>query len=77
MLTDKPVLYVCNVDESAAKEGNKYVEQIKTVVKNEKTEILLKFAQNHDFWLVASRQLVLYVQQRMVGEYVVVLPTGV
>ena len=25
LLTDKPVLYVCNVDESAAKEGNKYV----------------------------------------------------
>ena len=33
LLTDKPVLYVCNVDESSAKDGNKYVQQVKEVVK--------------------------------------------
>jgi GTP-binding protein YchF len=41
LLTQKPVLYVCNVDESAAKSGNEYVEQLKEVVENENAEILL------------------------------------
>ncbi|MEC8853190.1 MAG: redox-regulated ATPase YchF [Bacteroidota bacterium] len=41
LLTDKPVLYVCNVDESSAKDGNKYVQQVKEVVKTEDDEILL------------------------------------
>ena len=31
LITDKPVLYVCNVDESAAATGNDYVEQVKTL----------------------------------------------
>ncbi|MEE2699908.1 MAG: redox-regulated ATPase YchF [Bacteroidota bacterium] len=41
LLTEKSVLYVCNVDESAAKSGNKYVEKVREVVKSEKAEILL------------------------------------
>lgn len=41
LLTNKPVLYVCNVDESAAVEGNKYVEQVKEAVKNEDAEVLV------------------------------------
>jgi ribosome-binding ATPase len=40
-ITDKPVLYVCNVDEAAAVSGNAYVEQIKDAVKNEKAEVLV------------------------------------
>jgi len=28
LLTDKPVLYLCNVDESAAKSGNAYVQRV-------------------------------------------------
>lgn len=28
LLTDKPVLYLCNVDESAAKSGNAYVDSV-------------------------------------------------
>jgi len=31
LITDKPVLYVCNVDEQAAKAGNDYVEQVKAL----------------------------------------------
>ena len=27
MLTSKPVLYVCNVDEASAKDGNAYVDK--------------------------------------------------
>ena len=41
LLTDKPVLYVCNVDEVAAKDGNKYTEQLKQAIKTEDAEILL------------------------------------
>jgi ribosome-binding ATPase len=41
LLTEKPVLYVCNVDEKSAVNGNKYVEEVKAALKNEKTEILV------------------------------------
>lgn len=41
LLTSKPVLYVCNVDESAAVNGNKYVDQVKEAVKNENAEVLI------------------------------------
>ena len=41
MLTIKPVMYVCNVDEASAKSGNKYVEAVKESVKNEGAEILV------------------------------------
>ena len=40
LLTEKPVLYLCNVDEASVKKGNKYVEQIQEIIKNEKAEIL-------------------------------------
>ena len=41
LLTDKPVLYVCNVDESAAVTGNDYVNQVKEAVKDEEAEVLV------------------------------------
>ncbi len=41
LLTDKPVIYVCNVDEASAVSGNKYVEKVKEALKNRKTEILI------------------------------------
>lgn len=40
-ITDKPVLYVCNVDERAAASGNAYVEQVKTAVAEENAEVLV------------------------------------
>ncbi|MGI8952782.1 MAG: redox-regulated ATPase YchF [Chitinophagaceae bacterium] len=40
LLTMKPVIYVCNVDESSVIKGNKYTEAIKEAVKNENAEIL-------------------------------------
>lgn len=45
LLTIKPVLYVCNVDEASAKTGNKYVEQVKEAVKNENAQLLIITAQ--------------------------------
>ena len=41
LLTAKPVLYVCNVDEKSAKNGNAYVERVREAVKNEEAEIIV------------------------------------
>ena len=41
LLTAKPILYVCNVDEAAAKHGNAYVDRVKETVKDENAEILV------------------------------------
>ncbi len=41
LLTDKPVLYVCNVDEASVVNGNKYVEMVREAVKNENAGILV------------------------------------
>lgn len=41
LITTKPVLYVCNVDESSAVSGNQYVEQIKELVKDENAEVIV------------------------------------
>ena len=40
-ITDKPVMYVCNVDEDAAASGNDYVEKVKAMVADEKAEVLV------------------------------------
>lgn len=45
LITSKPVLYLCNVDESAAKEGNEWVEKVKEAVKDEHAEVLILAAQ--------------------------------
>lgn len=41
LLTSKPVMYVCNVDENSAVTGNKYVEQVREAVKNENAQIIV------------------------------------
>lgn len=41
LLTAKPVLYICNVDEASAVNGNAYVEQIKVIGAQEHAEILI------------------------------------
>lgn len=45
LLTIKPVLYVCNVDEASAKTGNAYVTAVKEAVKQEHAEVLVITAQ--------------------------------
>ena len=40
-ITDKPVLYVCNVDENSAVNGNEYVNAVKEAVKNENAEVII------------------------------------
>lgn len=41
LITSKPVMYLCNVDESSVKNGNKYVDQVKEAVKDEDAEVLV------------------------------------
>ena len=41
LITDKPVLYVCNVDDSAAATGNAMVERVKEVVSSENAEVIV------------------------------------
>ena len=41
LLTDKPVLYVCNVDEASAVSENTLVEQVREAIKSEQAEMLV------------------------------------
>jgi len=41
LLTGKPVLYVCNVDEAAAKNGNAYVDRVREAIKDENAELIV------------------------------------
>jgi GTP-binding protein YchF len=41
LLTNKPILYVCNIDEASVVSGNAYVEAVKEAIKDEKAEMLM------------------------------------
>ncbi|MBR5935402.1 MAG: redox-regulated ATPase YchF [Bacteroidaceae bacterium] len=41
LLTSKPVLYVCNVDEGSVKSGNAYVEQVRDAINDENAQLLV------------------------------------
>ena len=41
LITDKPVMYVCNVDEASVVNGNKHVDALKEAVKDEDAEVLI------------------------------------
>jgi GTP-binding protein YchF len=45
LLTSKPVLYVCNVDEASAATGNAYVDAVREAIKDENAELLVVAAQ--------------------------------
>ena len=40
LLTAKPVMYVCNVDEESAVSGNKYVELVREAVKQDRKSVV-------------------------------------
>ena len=48
LLTAKPVLYVCNVDENAAKTGNEYTERIAQLAATEGAEVLVIAAKTEE-----------------------------
>lgn len=41
LLTDKPVIYVCNVDEAGLPNGNNFVEKVKNAVADENAEVMV------------------------------------
>lgn len=41
LLTLKPVMYVCNIDQDSLHSSNKYVESVKNYLENKKTEVLI------------------------------------
>ncbi|MCR4824328.1 MAG: redox-regulated ATPase YchF [Bacteroidales bacterium] len=41
LLTNKPVMYVCNVDDASVVNGNAYVEAVREAVRDEHAEILV------------------------------------
>lgn len=41
LLTNKPVMYVCNVDDASAVNGNAYVDAVREAVKDENAELLI------------------------------------
>ncbi len=45
LLTNKPVMYVCNVDDSSAASGNKHVEAVREAIKDENAQLLIVAAQ--------------------------------
>ncbi len=48
LLTSKPVLYVCNVDEAAAKEGNAWTKQISDIAEAEGAEAMIIAAKTEE-----------------------------
>lgn len=45
LLTNKPVLYVCNVDDASAATGNAYVDAVREAIKDENAQLLVVAAQ--------------------------------
>lgn len=41
LLTSKPVMYVCNVEEASVKTGNAHVERVREAVKEENAEVIV------------------------------------
>lgn len=48
LLTAKPILYVCNVDEKSCKDGNTYVDSVKAMAEKEHAEVLVIAAKTEE-----------------------------
>ena len=48
LLTTKPVLYVCNVDENSAKEGNEYSKKVEAIAAEEGAEAMIIAAKTEE-----------------------------
>ena len=63
LLTDKPVLYVCNVDEASALQGNRYVEAVREAIEGEDAGLLVVAAKTEaeiaEFETYEERQMFL------------------
>ena len=62
LLTTKPVLYVCNVDDVSAASGNQYVEQVREAIKGEDAELIIISAQTEaDIACAAGRRCAVFL----------------
>ena len=73
LLTDKPVMYICNVDEASAKSGNGYVDALRESVKEENAEILVVAAATE----ADIAELETYEERQMFLEEVGLIESGV
>ena len=73
LLTGKPVMYVCNVDEAAAVGGNRYVDMVREAVKDENAEILIVAAKTE----ADIAELETYEDRRMFLEEIGLEESGV
>ena len=48
LLTSKPVLYVCNVDEASAKDGNEWTKKVEALAKEEGAESMIVAAKTEE-----------------------------
>ena len=48
LLTSKPVLYVCNVDEASAKDGNEWTRKVEALAKEENAEAMVVAAKTEE-----------------------------
>ena len=73
LLTNKPVLYVCNIDDSAAATGNAYTDAVREAVKDEDAQILIIAAQTES----EIAELETYEERRMFLEEIGLEESGV
>ena len=73
LLTNKPVMYVCNVDEAAAVSGNEYVEQVRQAVKDEDAKVLVLAAKTES----EIAELETYEERQMFLEEIGLKESGV
>jgi ribosome-binding ATPase len=48
LLTAKPIIYVCNVDEGSCKTGNAYVDKVREMAKRENADVLVIAAKTEE-----------------------------
>ena len=73
LLTTKPVLYVCNVDEARAKKADKYVGAVREAVMDEDAEIMVVAAKTEE----VIAELVSYEDRQMFLEEIGLQESGV
>ena len=73
LLTNKPVMYVCNVDEASAVNGNPYVEAVREAVKDEHAQVLVLAAKTE----AEIAELETYEERQMFLEEIGLTESGV
>lgn len=73
LLTTKPIMYVCNVDEKSAVSGNKYVDAVREAVAGENAQVLVLAAKTE----AEIAELETYEERQMFLEEVGLQESGV